>query len=109
MDNNETILKLLEQLGNQGKKSLSFLPWQEQMIGNAGVVVNPTLLEQAKSLSPVFMEGDVKEAKYFCFLPASRRKWKVFLVDRYRKVIARLEDYEGLVQNQTSAFLLEIN
>ena len=106
MNNNELIIKLIGMLGNQNSKSESLLPWQKQDISRAtelDPVVNPTkpskdeLLKCVKFLSPIDTIGDIDKAEYFCFLPLSSKKWKVFLVDKYNNIVTRLEDYEGRI------------
>lgn len=106
MNNNELIIKLISMLGNQNSNSESLLPWQKQIISRAteldsiAILTNPTkdeLVKFAKSLSPIDIIGDIDKAEYFCFLPVAKKKWKVFLVDKFNNVIARMEDYEDAI------------
>lgn len=121
--NTNDIINILRQLDNQSLSS-SVLPWQLQEINRAqplpaGNTISPDrtrLLQYAKSLSVTQKEGDVDKIEYFCFIPASNNKWKVFIVDRFSRLLARLEDYEGEIKegvgaNQVllaKAFLLKI-
>lgn len=124
MNKNELIIKLIDMLGNQNSNSESLLPWQKQIISRATELdsnanpTNPTkdeLVKCAKALSPIDTIGAIDKAEYFCFLPLSSKKWKVFLVDKYNNVVTRLEDYEGRINNvQTKkafseVFLLKIS
>lgn len=119
--NTNDIINILNQLDNRNLQS-SVLPWQMQEINQAQLLPNNTLPSNddirhyARALAQLKNDGDIDKAEYFCFVPASNKKWKVFLLDRFNRLIAQLEDYEGrimeITQNQRTpckkAFLLKI-
>lgn len=120
--NNVEIINTLINMDNKSSMP-NILPWQVQEICRAqllNVNTSPSkdeLVKYAKSLSiSIKTGGDVDNSKYFCFVPASKRRWKVFIVDRFSRVMAQLEDYEGVISeviNNTThiygnAFLVEI-
>lgn len=119
--NTNDIINILRQLDNQSLQS-SILPWQLQEINQAQLLTITTdpspddLKRHARTLSQIKNEGDVDKSEYFCFIPASGKKWKVFLLDRFNRIIAQLEDYDGEIKEGqaqqkhlfTKAFLLKI-
>lgn len=117
--NTNDIINILRTLDNQDLSS-TILPWQQLDISRAqqlpqGVTLpsSDDITRDARSLSVVKKDGDLDKAEYFCFIPASRKKWKVFIVDRFNKVLAQLEDYQGDITSNNSpyntAFLLKIS
>lgn len=117
--NTQDIINILRQLDSQSIQS-SITPWQQAQISRVqkvptGVTLTPTeseLKQHARFLSVVKKDGDIEKSEYFCFVPASSKKWKVFLLDKFYKILALLEDYDGEIKDNTtpytSAFLLEM-
>ena len=111
------IINILRQMDNQSLQS-SILPWQMQDISKAQLLsanTNPSaaeLLKYARGLSSVCKEGDIDKTEYFCFLPVSSKRWKVFALDRFNRVLAQLEDFEGKISvgeaSYIDSFLLKI-
>lgn len=103
--NTQDIINILRQLGNQSIQDF-ITPWQKQMICQAqeltaGVTYKPSpdkLLQYAKILSTIKVDGELDKIEFFCFLPATKKKWKVFVVDKFSRILAQLEDYDGEIK-----------
>lgn len=116
--NTNNILDILKQLDNQSLQS-NTLKWQLQEISSAQpltVNTNPSyaeLVKYAKGLSAICRDGDLDKAEFFCFLPVSREKWRVFVLDRFCGVLAQLENFEDVIyyggNPYREAFLLKIS
>ena len=108
MNTNE-IIKVLSLMDDTSLSS-TILPWQAVEICQAkeldpNKITDPTqdkLAKYARSLSKIKVEGDVEKVEYFCFVPMARDKWKVYVVDKFSRLLARLEDYEGEIKEGQS-------
>lgn len=116
--NTNDILNILKLLDNQGLLS-NILKWQLREISSAQPLTantypsNAELVKYAKGLSAICIEGDLDKAEFFCFLPVSREKWRVFVLDRFCCVLAQLENFEDVIyyggNPYREAFLLKIS
>ena len=112
------IICILNALDNDSCPSV-ILPWQEEAIKNAKVLDSKKMLSDndvpllncAKTLSPV-CKGNIEKFEYFCFMPVLSKRWKVYVLDKDKNVLARLEDFEDGIKSgsdsQNEAFLLKI-
>ena len=118
-----TIQEIINNLRDMDNK-LSFsatMPWQTALISDAKELKNVTdsneksILPFVMALSAVRVEcnADVSNAYYFCLIPLSGKKWKVYVLNRFRRVLAQLEDFEGEIYSEktsvATSFLLKGN
>lgn len=102
MNTNEIINAL--RLMDDTSLSSTILPWQVLEICQAKELDRTTIPAQdklakyAKSLSKIKVEGDVEKVAFFCFVPIFGTKWKVYVVDKFNRLLAQLEDYEGEIK-----------
>lgn len=114
------IINILKDMNKTNFNSIA-LPWQPSLICGAQTLNNVTdsngnsILPFVKALSAVQIESgtDMNNAKYFCFIPLSSNRWRVYVLSRFRCILAQLEDYNGdILANNVSvvnSFVLSID
>lgn len=100
-----TIQEIIKNLRYMDNNNSSILPWQPSLICDAQELTNVTsngndILPFVKALNAVWVanNADLCSVCFFCFIPLSEKKWKVYVLNRFRQVLAQLENYEGEIQ-----------
>lgn len=114
MESLEEVIRCLQAMSqNMNNQNRAVLPpWQQERINDAGrlqVTTTPdeaSLKETAKRLDIEKQYGNYDNAKYFCFVPNQNQnqKFTVYVIDRNRDIIAKLEQLQLAITTNAIPF-----